>query len=336
MKRRKIALVVLAVALIAAAMVWWLGRDREPDTVLDVSGTVEATEARLAFETAGRIESISVREGEPVAEGQVLARLGTAELEAKKAQADARVAAAGAQLAELQHGFRAEEIAQAAAAVTAAEERLEDARADLGRTRTLHAGGAVSDEALQKATTAAEIAQAQLRQAREQLELLQRGPRPERVAAARAQVEEARAASRAVDPLFRDAVVVAPHAGVVTVRHREPNEVVAPGQPVVTVMNPADRWVRVYVPETGIGAVHIGQTATIRSDTFPDKTYQGRVVYISPEAEFTPKSVQTAEERVRLVYAVDVRIEGDPAMELKPGMPADVEIPLVDADAERG
>ena len=115
---------------------------------------------------------------------------------------------------------------------------------------------------------------------------------------------------------------------MVTVRHAVPGEVVVPGAPVVTVMDLEDRWVRIYIPEDRIGAVERGQPAVITADTYPGKTNPGRVVFIASEAEFTPKSVQTSEERVRLVYALKVRITGDPAHELKPGVPADVQLEL--------
>ena len=116
--------------------------------------------------------------------------------------------------------------------------------------------------------------------------------------------------------------------GVVTVRHREPGEIIPAGSPVLTVMNRDDRWVRIYVPETRIGAVRLGLPATITTDTDRRKAYHGVVSYISSEAEFTPKTVQTSEERVKLVYAVKVRVTDDPTYDLKPGMPADVRLSL--------
>jgi HlyD family secretion protein len=114
----------------------------------------------------------------------------------------------------------------------------------------------------------------------------------------------------------------------VTVRHREPGEVVPAGSPVLTVMNRDDRWVKIYVPETRIGAVRLGLEAEITTDTFPGKTYGGTVSFIASEAEFTPKTVQTSEERVKLVYAVKVTVAGEPSFDLKPGMPADVRLAL--------
>jgi HlyD family secretion protein len=121
-------------------------------------------------------------------------------------------------------------------------------------------------------------------------------------------------------------VITSAFDAVVTVRHREPGEIVPAGSPVLTVMNRDDRWVRVYVRENRIGSVKLGQQATLVCDTFPGKTYGGEVVFIASEAEFTPKTVQTPEERVKLVYAVKVRVTGDPQHDLNPGMPADVRL----------
>jgi hypothetical protein len=112
----------------------------------------------------------------------------------------------------------------------------------------------------------------------------------------------------------------------VTVRHREPGEIVPAGSPVVTLIDPKDRWVRIYVKEDRVGSVRLGGRAAITSDTYPGKAYSGQVAFIASEAEFTPKNVQTKEERVKLVYAIKVRITGDPGFELKPGLPADVRL----------
>jgi HlyD family secretion protein len=324
MNRKKILVLVVLVAVAAAAVIWWISRGDSDDGRLRASGTVEATEATLAFETGGRIDEIAVREGEPVSQGQVLARLDSAEIVARADQAAARLAAVVAQLEELRRGSRPEEIAQASAGVAEARERLADARRDREKSATLEAGGAISPEALEKARTQEGVASARVRHAEQQLALVRQGPRAERIAGGEAAVAEAEGAVAAAAAATARTALVAPHSGVVTTRHREPNEVVAPGQPVLTVMNPADRWVRIFVPENRIGAVSLGTPAEIRSDTFPDRAYRGAVVFISPEAEFTPKAVQTPEERVRLVYAVKIRIDGDAAMELKPGMPADV------------
>lgn len=317
------------VLLIAAGTGIWYYTSRRPekeDGGLVASGTVEATDAQLGFQSPGRIVSLTPREGDRVTAGQEIARLDRAELEARRAQSEAQVEAAQAALAELERGSRREEIAQARAAVAVAEERRQDAERDLGRTRRLFEGGAVSREALDKAQVALDVARAQRTQAAEQLRLVEAGPRPERKEAARAQVSQAVAAVRGVEATLSNTVLAAPFDGVVTVRHREPGEVVPAGSPVVTLMDPRSRFVRIYIPENRVGAVRLGTRAAIKADTYPDKAYPGEVSFIASEAEFTPKSVQTAEERVRLVYEVKVRVTGDPGFDLKPGLPADVRL----------
>lgn len=322
---------IVPVLLVAAAgFAFWrlVLAPRAASEALLVSGTVEATEARLGFQIPGRLVEVSVREGESVAAGAPIARLDRRESEARRAQAAAQVEVARAQLAELLAGSRAEEIAQARAALAVAEERLADARRDRQRTEQLFAGRAVPREALDKASAALDVARAQRDQAAEQLALVARGPRAERIAAARAQLLAAEAAVATFDATLANAELAAPFAGLVTVRHREPGEIVAAGTAVVTLMNPAERWVRIFVPENRLGAVALGAEVAIASDSFPGKRYAGEIAQIASEAEFTPKNVQTAEERVRLVYAVKVRIVGDDGFELKPGLPADVTLPL--------
>ncbi len=300
------------------------------------SGTVEATDADLGFQLAGRIDTISVREGDAVQEGQEVAALDRRELVARRSSAEAQLDAARALLREMEAGFRDEEIGEARAALTQVEERRDDARRDLDRAQRLFDGGSISQEMLDKARTAFRVAEAGVDQARQRLQILQEGVRPERIAAQRALVAQAEAAVAQIDAALANAVVTVPFPGLVTVRHREPGETVSPGIPVLTVMDPEDRWVRIYVREDRIGEVSMGQSATISSDTYPDRSYAGEVVFIASEAEFTPRNVQTTEERVKLVYAVKVRITGDPSHHLKPGIPADVVLSGAVRDAGEG
>lgn len=327
MKRTLVVILVVAVAGAAGAGYWfWYRPAPEAANVLVASGTVEATEAQLGFTAAGRIEAIHVREGDRIQAATELARLDRTELEARRAQAIAQVGVGRAQLAELERGSRPEEVAQGRAAVAARQETLLDAERDLDRTRRLFEGGAVPRESVDKAAMSVEIARSQKTQTDEQLSLLEQGPRRERIDAQRAQVAQAQAAVQAIDAALANTIIVAPFDATVTVRHREPGEIVSPGAALLTVMNADDRWVRIYVPETRIGAVRMGMRASITSDTYPGKTYPGEVVFIASQAEFTPKSVQTTEERVKLVYAVKIRILEDRDLELKPGMPADVRL----------
>jgi HlyD family secretion protein len=323
MKRMRIAAALIVVA--ALAVVGWLlvgGREQAED--LAASGTVEAREADLGFQAGGRLAVVAAEEGERVAAGQVLAVLDTAELAARRSAARAQVDGAAAALAELRRGARPEERRQAEAALQAAEARLAEAVRTLERTRRLHDGGAVSQQELERAATAAEVARTARNQAAEQLDLTRTGPRQERIDAAAAQLRQAQAAVEQVGAALDNAIIRAPFAGVVTVRHREAGEAVGPGQPVLTVMDPADAWVRIYVAEDRVGRVALGQAARITVDSYPDQAYEGRVTFIASQAEFTPRNVQTPEERVKLVYAVKVAVSRDTAGDLKPGMPADV------------
>lgn len=327
-KQRVIVVVVIA-AVTAGAGLWFVAhRQDTANNSLVASGTVEATEAQLGFQPAGRIEDIIVHEGDPVKAGVELSHLDRVETQARRQQAVAQVAGARALLQELERGFRIEEVAQGRAALAAATERLNDAQRDLERSRRLIEDGAVSQEAYDKAVVAFDVAKSQYEQAQEQMKILETGPRREKIEAQRAQLEQAEAAVRTYDAIIANMTIRSPFDGVVTVRHREAGEIVQAGSPVLTIMNRDDRWVRIYIPEARMGAVRIGQSATITTDTYPNKPYRGEVVFIASEAEFTPKTVQTTEERVRLVYAVKVRITGDPTYDLKPGMPADVSLDL--------
>jgi len=324
MHRIRPVLIVVVIAGIAAAA-WFALRDRHPGG-LEASGTVEATDAQLGFEVSGRIIAVLAREGDVVAAGQPLAHLDTLEVVARREQARAQVAAARALLLQLERGSRPEEIEQARAAADAADHRLTDAQRDLDRAQQLIATGAIAKETFDKVQLAFGVAQAQQIQATQQKRLVDEGPRTEQIQAQRGVLAQAEAAVRTLDATIANMTLRAPFAGVVTVRSREPGEVVAPGAGVLTVLNRDDRWVRIYVPERHVGQVKLGGPATIHSDSYPDKAYRGEVIYVSSEAEFTPKTVQTREERVKLVYAVKVRITDDPDDQLKPGMPADVRL----------
>ncbi|MFQ6104006.1 MAG: HlyD family secretion protein [Candidatus Glassbacteria bacterium] len=326
-RKRPIAIIVV---VIIVCLGLWLGvfGTRDDGKKMLASGTVEATEARLGFLSTGRIEKIFVHEGDMVKTGDTLAILDRAEMQARHKQALAQAEAARALLKELERGTRAEEIAQARAASDASSERLEDARRDFERAKKLFDDGAISRETLDKARTNFDVAQNQHTEARERLRQLETGPRRERIDARRAELKQAEANVLAIEASLSNMVIMAPFDGLISVRHHEPGETVQAGTPILTLQNIDDRWVRIFVPERKIGAVHYGSPATITTDTYEGKNYSGEVTFISSEAEFTPKTVQTTEERVRLVYAVKVRITGDASHDLKPGMPADVELTL--------
>lgn len=318
---------IVAGVVVASGAVWWFGfRGDGNGASVSASGTVEAREADLGFELPGRLASVLVREGDHVFRADTLATLDRSSLEARMEAVRASAGLAEAQLAELESGARSEEVRAARAARNAATRRLEDARRELERAERLQAEGAVSRQMLENAETAALLAESAHEQAVERLQILESGPRFERIDAARAAVRQANAAVNEVSATLAKLTVTAPFDGLITVLHKEPGEIVAPGQPVVTIMDSDDRWVRIYLSQQTVGRVSVGDSVTITADSYPDRTYGGRITHISNEAEFTPRNVQTQEERVSLVFEVRVAISHDPDFDLKPGLAADIRV----------
>ena len=321
---RRLRPVIAVIIILLAAGAWWLLRSRNTGGGLEATGTVEATEAELGFTVPGRVMAVRVDEGDTVSAGDTLAWLDRTETRARRDQADAQVAATRAQLLELERGSRPEAIAQARAASQVATDELAQARRNAERARELRKQNVIAQADLDDAETALRVASGKLDQAQEAQREVEKGPREEDVATARAELTAAVAAVRTLDATLSQMEVRAPFAGVITVRHHHPGEILGAGVPVVSLLDRDHRWVRIYVPEDRIGALRLGQNASITSDTFRGRRYPGTVSAISSEAEFTPKTVQTREERVKLVYAVKVRITGDREYQLKPGMPVDV------------
>lgn len=312
-------------ALIVASwrLALWRGA-AEIDEVV-ASGTIDATEVEIAFRMPGILQRRPVEEGSVVKQGEVLAELDAREMEARVNRARATEQAALARLRDLESGYRPEEIAEARANVELARANSVFLADEAVRSAALFESGALSRQRRDKDATAAAVAREQMQAAEQRLRMLLAGYRGETVNAARAELELARAELAAALVDLEDLQARARFDGTVTREHAEPGETVAAGRPVLTVTDLAQAWVRVYIPEQDIGRVRLGAPATIRVDTFPDRGFDGRVTYVASEAEFTPKNVQTQEERVKLVFAVNVTAD-NPDGVLKPGMPADVYI----------
>jgi HlyD family secretion protein len=271
-------------------------------------------------------------------------------------QRRADVRQAEARLQELETGSRPQEIQEARAAVEAARAEAERARKDWDRAQILYKQEDISTSQYDQFRTRAESAAAQLRQAEQRLALVQEGPRKETIEAARQQVARAQAALRlteaqnleirrreeelntrqaeiarakaqlaVVDSQIDDTIAISPIAGVVLVKAADPGEVLAPGTTVVTLGDIDHPWLRGYIPERDLGRVKLGQKVKVTTDSYPGKTYDGKISFISSEAEFTPKQIQTQEERVKLVYRIKVDL-ANPRRELKSNMPADAGI----------
>ncbi|HSH41827.1 MAG TPA: efflux RND transporter periplasmic adaptor subunit [Arenicellales bacterium] len=320
-------LILLVIAALAgfAAVRWGPWFQEDDSGVLMASGTVEATQVRMAFRMPGTLVERRVDEGDDVAVSQPIATLDQRDAEASLREAEAAVAAAAAELDELTAGYRVEEIAVAQAAVEEARVTFRRLQDEAAHSRSLYDAEAISREQRDRDVTDAEAAGSRLESAREHLTMLQAGYRPQQIEAARARLKQAQARRANAQIFLDDTVIDSPIEGVVTRTHAEVGETLAAGRAVATLTELGAPWVRVYISEVDIGLIRLGAKARARVDSYPGRDFPGTVTYVAAEAEFTPKNVQTQEERVKLVFAVDVSLD-NPEGALKPGMPADVYI----------
>jgi HlyD family secretion protein len=325
-KRSRLMLVLGLALLVAAGAYLYRGRNARSDaSVLEVSGNVEVTSAEVSFKIPGRVLERLVDEGDEVKQGQPLARLEARDISQQVALRRAMLEEAQAAYDEVVAGSRPEEIGAAAAVLESARADAELARLELVRQRDMFERKLTSAQAFDAARAKAKAADAASREAVQQLRLKQKGARVEEVAQARARLEQARQNVALAETQLGYAEIDSPLTGVVLSKNVEPGEYVSPGTPVVTLADLDQPWVRAYVGESDLGRVRIGERARVTCDTFPGKVYDGRVSFVASEAEFTPKNVETRAERVKLVYRIKVDI-ANRERELKPGMPADVEI----------
>lgn len=372
-----------AVGLVAIAAVigggLWTHPGSESDTNLTLSGAIEGRAVGVGSRIGGRIAEVYAVEGQLVKAGAVLLRFEAHDVVARRDQAAAQMAQAAARLEELRRGNRPEEIemararteaarkqreklragprpqeiARARADLAAAQAEFDQAQTDYRRLAQLYETEDVSRQTLDRANSRLKVAGANVTSARQRLQLLQEGYRPEDVAAteqryreavayqklveagsraeviaqAKARLEEAKARLTALNVDLAESSVEAPIDCVVEVLDVRPGDIIAPGAPVATLIDPADLWVRVFIPEPRLGLVHVGQDVTATVDSYPDKTFKGAIEWISQRAEFTPRNVQTPEERVKQVFAAKVALRSEGGL-LRIGMPADVHIEL--------
>lgn len=324
---RRLILILAAVALIGVLVAtrgFGLLSDKRDDR-LQLFGNVDVREVDMAFRVPGRIKAIMVEEGQPVIRGQLLATLDTASLDSRIGEADAQVARARAELAKLSNGNRAQDIAQAQARVVAAEASAAKAEADYGRRQPLVAPGAISRDVWAETVTARDRARAQLTEARQAASLARAGARREDVAAARASLAAAEATRRSVGTDLGDARLTASVEGTVTTRAREPGAIVQGGETVLSISIDRPLRVRAYIAEPEVGRISPGMAVTLTTDGNA-KTYHGTIGFISPRAEFTPKTVETTDLRTDLVYRLRI-IVSDPDAALRQGQPVTVAIP---------
>lgn len=325
MNKKHIIIVAALVIVVSTALYAALRLRKADDGNIRVSGNIEVTSVEVSFKIPGRVTERPVDEGELVTAGEIVARLDPADLLQEAASRRAEAQAAHAQVTELETGFRKEEIAQAEAALRRIAAEAERLRIDFGRQKNLYRKEVISARDFDASRAAYQSSQASVREARERLNLLRNGPRKETIEQARARLRSAEALQALAETRLAYATLVSPASGLVLSKNIEPGEQVAVGTPVITIGKLDEVWLRAYISETDLGKVQVGQQATVTTDSFPGKKYPGTITFISPEAEFTPKSVQTEKERVKLVYRIKITIPNQ-ANELKPGMPADAEL----------
>lgn len=336
---KRALLIAGLLVLVIVSLLAWLSREQE--NTLQLSGNIEVTDARLSFKITGRLKERLVDEGDTVAQGQLIARLEPRDEELGVERAKAALAYSESMLKELETGSRRQEIdaaraelEYAQAAVRTAQAELERAQKDDQRYADLYAEGVISAADYDRFHTLFKTAQSRLaeaearvRQTREQFSLREEGFRSEQIDQARARLKADQEALHEASQRLAYTELRAPFSGMVLSKAAEPGEYLNPGSSVVTIGDLQHPWLRAYVSELKLGSIKLGQAAAVSADTWPGRAFEGRIIFISSEAEFTPKTVQTFEERVKLVYRVKIAVE-NPQGELKPGMPADARISL--------
>jgi len=351
--RPAITILLIATAAAIAITTWWLWGLQEPlpEGLIQANGRIEGDHYTVASKMPGKVVEVLVHEGDTVKEGQLQARLDDAQVRAKVDQAQAAVKALGAQLTAAhttldilrkQIPLRVDTakagVAHAEAALAAAKASAEQAAKDAKRFQELLKKRTVEKHRAEQAELAWKVARAEyaaamaaLTQARKQLAEAELGweqvrAKEQELTALEAQHEQARAALAEAKSVLDDLTILAPASGIVTTRIVNEGEVVAAGSPLIDIVDLDRLYLKVYIPGKEIGKVRLGLPARIYTDAFPDQPFPATVRYIASQAEFTPKEVQTPDERVKLVYAVKLYLEENPEHRLTPGLPADAVI----------
>ena len=324
--------IIIVLLLIVSGVCGWFGwrewkklQHNHHAEYLELYGNVEIRRVNLGFRISGRIESIAFEEGDFVKTGEVIAKLDRKPNEENLAVAQAQMDRAAAELERMENGPRPQEIEQARASLAESRASLRLQAAEMERAEKLLPTRTIAQSEHDAILARRDEAEAKVRRGEETLNLLEEGFRKEDIASARAFFAEAKANHDRAKTLLEDTVLVCPNDGVILTRIEEPGAVVQAGQNVVTLSLKDAVWVYVYVPEQELGRVAPGMRAEIYTDTNKDKPYHGQVGSVSPEAEFTPKNVETPQLRTNLVYRVRV-IADVPAPGLQQGMPVTVRL----------
>lgn len=323
--RRRILIIVVLLAVAGVGSVLVFNRAREANAPLRLYGNIDVREVDLAFQVGGQVQRLAVDEGEAVRAGAVLGELDPATLQSQLREAEASTAALQARLQRLQAGNTRAQIGQSQAQVAEQRAALQNAQADVDRLRPLQGTGAVPDRDVENAVSRRDEAAARLRAAQQALADVQAGSRAEDIQQAQADIERSRAQAEQIRIRLGQSVLRAPSDGVVLTRAVEPGAIVQAGATAFTLSLTRPVWARIYVDAENLGLMAPGATVRLTTDAAPDKVYTGRVGYVSPTAEFTPKTVETPELRTDLVYRARVVVL-NPDNRLRQGMPVTVQL----------
>lgn len=323
MDRKRIAVLVLVVLLLAAGGYWGYQNYLHIDiSAIEATGTIEANMVQVSAKTQGTLKSVMVDEGAEVSQGELVAEISRHDLWAQRERDALAVSKAEFNLADLQSGAREQEIKEAALAADTAGLNHQQIAADYERVDFLYQAGAVPQAEYESMGNKLKLAENQLEAARARLSLLESGNRPQLINAARTEVERSKTVLKAAEAVLEDLKITAPLTGVVLSKNYQTGEYVNPGTPVITIADLSDMWIRVYIPTGDLPRVKLGQEVTFTVSGM-SKVFSGQVEEIATKGEFTPKTIQTKQERANLVFGIKIRVE-DRGGILKPGMPADV------------
>jgi HlyD family secretion protein len=327
-KRRWVVIAIVVVLLGVIGFGFWIVIESPVDeTQLELMGNIDVRQVNLAFKVEGRIETLAVDEGDSVKANQIVATLDKRyfndELRIQRAKRDNMAA----NVAKLENGSRPEEIAQARAQTADREAALVRAKEDFNRARALVDKGGISHQDFDRYRSSLDSAEAQYNSARESQRLVEIGPRQEDIDVARALLAEQDAMITQSERRLADADLIAPNDGVILTRARERGAIVQPGEAVFALTLSTPVWVRTYVNERDLGLISPDMPASVMTDSAPDRPYPGKIGFISPTAEFTPKTVETRELRTDLVYRLRVVVDS-PDGGLRQGMPVTVRLQL--------
>lgn len=302
-------------------------KDNNQNQVIEASGNIEAINVTVSSKVNGEVISILKDEGDKVKNGDTVMIIDPSIYQIKLREAEASLLAAEAQLELVNIGARKEDILQAEQILKQSEVNLQSAETDKTRFENLYQSKSISRKQYEDALNRYEIALAQFNSAKENLNKIKNISRPEEIKQAKANYERIKANVDLIKKNLNDCYITSPIDGIIVKKFVEPGETVTNLSSLFKVSNLFNVELLVYANEQNLGKIHLGQSVDVTVDAFPDKIFEGKVVYISPEAEFTPKNIQTKEERTKLVFAVKVKIE-NPNLELKAGIPADAKIKI--------